>query len=83
MASSIPNRTSNTSIRMLTTMSLSIVFNKLQVIFFAESTNFVRIGITTIQMDNSNSLCFRCDCSLNEIVINLQRIDFGFYENRF
>ena len=74
MTCSITNVTGYATISMLTSMALSAILNELEVVLLADLANLLGVGNTTIKMHDCDSLGARSDCSLNEVVINLQGV---------
>ena len=81
MACRITYRTGYPTINMLAAMSLCIIFNKLQIVLLAQSTNLIGISIASIEMYYGNSLGLGSDGCLNEVIINLQCIELRLHKN--
>ena len=62
-------------------MGLGIIFYQLQIEFLANISNLLRIGTTTIKMNDHHGFGTRCNGSLYPRIINLERIDIGFYQD--
>ena len=62
-------------------MTLSTVLNQFKIVFLAKFTYFICVCNTTIKVDDSNSLGFRSEMRLYQVVINLQCVRPWLYKN--
>ena len=81
MSGSIAYATCHPTIGVFTTMTLSTIFNELQIIFLTKFTNLISISDTTIKVYDSNCFGLRSYNCLYETVIYLKSICFWFYEH--
>ena len=82
MSSRVTDRTRYPTINMLAAMRLRIVFHQFQPILLTQIPNFIRIGVSTIQVDNGNSSGSRRNQRFDPVVINFQRMGIRLTKNR-
>ena len=65
-----------------TTVSLRIVLNQFQSVFFTNIANGRSIGTTSVQVNYHHRTCSESNSLFNECIVNLQRIDIWLNKDR-